>query len=169
MKKLFVMLITCVLVLSVSAPFVSADSSPEGKKTYKVTINMSDGKAESFTFLQKGENVILKSSVKKNDPAKTFIKWEITGDYEVISGSLTNPDLVIKPLSDVSVVQVLADIAENQPDKSDKDDNDDDKESQGDKNDSETSPPTGNNIWLALGGVMLASAALSLIAKRRLN
>lgn len=99
MKKIFAILLAVVLVIFATVP-AFAVKSPGGDKEFDVTINTNQGGTGSFTTEVVGDDnhILLKA-----DPLDgfKFSHWIINGDYVIISGSLTDADLVIMPLGDV--------------------------------------------------------------------
>ncbi len=169
MKKIISILTALALLCSFATLFASAEKSPSGKPTYKVTIDYGiDEDAEpDFDYVQDGETVTLISNTKNDDDDKyIFIRWSITGDYEIISGTLTSPTLVIKPLGDVKILQVVEKYEEVDKDPDKKPDKKPSKKPQGDKNDSETSPPTGDSIVYILSGLFLVSLMATVVFKK---
>lgn len=171
MKKLISILVATILVFSVASTFASAEVSPEGDKTYKVTIDLGVREEEpSFSYVTEGDTITLTANTKSKDEEFKFVRWTIIGEYEIISGSLTSETLVIRPLGDISVVQVLEQYYED--DKLPDDEKDDDKDKkpskkpQGDKNDSETSPPTNDNMLLILSGIFFASLLATAVSRK---
>lgn len=168
MKKIISILTALVLVCSFATSFASAEKSPSGKPTYKVTIDYGiDEDAEpDFDYVQDGETVTLIANTKNDiDDSFIFIRWSITGEYEIVSGSLTSPTLVIKPLSDVKITQVVEKYEETGKDPDKKPDKPN-KKPQGDKNDDETSPPTSDSIVYILSGIFLASLMATVVFKK---
>lgn len=165
MKKIISVITALVLLCSLATFFVSAEKSPSGKPTYKVTIDYDIDIKENpvYDYIQEGDTVTLIANTKDDDDNKyIFLRWSIKGDYEIVSGSLTSPTLVIKPLGDVKITQVVEKYEDTDKDPDKKPD----KKPQGDKNDDETSPPTGNNTLYILGGLLLVSLASTVIFKK---
>lgn len=159
MKKILAVLTALVFVFSM-ATMASAAGSPSGDKTYKVTIttNKKDSAKPSYKSVKNGDTVELTADEDTDEYA--FARWEITGDYEIISGDLESADLVIKPLGDVTVKAVYVDNKEDQ--KEDGPNADD----PGKKNDSPKSPKTGDVWFLYLGGIFAASVVVAGTAKK---
>ncbi len=155
MKKILAVLTALVFVFSM-ATMASAAGSPSGDKTYKVTVttNKKDSAKPSYKSVKNGDTLELTADEDTDEYA--FVRWEITGDYEIVSGDLESGDLVIKPLGDVTVKAVYAD---NKEDGSDADD-------PGEKNDSPKSPKTGDVWFLYLGGIFAASVVVAGTAKK---
>lgn len=72
------------------------------KIEHKVTFK-NDGEDE-ISSVDYGET--LKLSVKNADKFG-FLRWEISGNYEIVSGSLDSAELVIRPLGDIVVNKVF--------------------------------------------------------------
>ena len=140
MKKFLAMLISIVILSTFMVIPTFAEKSPEGDVFHKVVIK--DG--ETIT-VKDGENVqlIAKDNVE-------FIGWEIIGEYEIISGSLTSKNLVIRPLSDLIVEGKYKDVAEE------------DKE----ENESDKAPQTGNGV-LMITVLLTAAAFVTMVATKK--
>lgn len=138
----------------------------------------------NYEIVKKGENLELSAS--ENMPGYTFLKWEIVGPYEVVSGSLNGTDLTIIPLGNVIIKQVFEeaedveedediddeeDFEEPEEDEEEpEEDKDEDKEDgkkppKGDANDSEESPPTG----MAFPVVGLIAAIGAAVVSKKLS
>ena len=150
MKRIISLVLAIVLLFSIGTTAFAA-ISPSGNKYYKVTIIHPSGEKEKFSVKQ-GTPVELSLAVGEE---KDFVKWEISGDYEIISGSLKDGTLVIMPLSDLTIRKVFKD---RKPDKD-----------KGETNDSEESPQTGSNLIFILFGVMAASLIMVKTAKNKLE
>lgn len=161
MKKIISVLTALILLCSLATFFASAEKSPSGKPTYKVTIDYDIDIKENpvYDYIQEGDTVTLIANTKDdNDNKYIFLRWSIKGEYEIISGSLTSPTLVIKPLGDVKILQVV--------EKYEDTDKDPDKKPQGEKNDDETSPPTKDNVVYILSGMLLTSLMATVVLKK---
>ena len=199
------------LIFSFSTFFAIAEISPSGEINYKVTIDYSiDEKEPIFEYVKDGDKYTLTANTESESGDFKFLRWSIEGDYIIVSGSLDSTTLVIKPLGDIKIVQIVELItspdgegeSEQEPEKEpdedkepekkpeeDKESDEDkkpekepdedkkpaedknpdkkpDKKPQGDKNDSETSPPTGNGILNILGGLFLTSLISCLAFKK---
>ncbi|MBQ6153645.1 MAG: LPXTG cell wall anchor domain-containing protein [Ruminococcus sp.] len=80
----------------------------------------------------------------------TFVKWELQCDYEIVEGSLTSKVLVIRPLTDV---HAIAYFKEANPDA-------------GKKDDSSTSPKTGDMSMIFAAMMLLATGAAVFAVKK---
>ena len=109
MKKVVSILTALVLLFSLVVIPASAEKSPAGTSTYKVTVDYDIDIEENlvYNYIQDGDTYTLTANTKDKNNSYMFIRWAITGNYEIISGSLTSPTLVIKPLGDVTITQVV--------------------------------------------------------------
>lgn len=146
MKRIISLLLAFILLFSFST-VAFAEKSPAGDEYYEVTIIYPNGDHESFEVIP-GDTVELELA---NGEDKDFIKWEIKGEYEIISGSLTGDKIVIRPLGDLTIKKIFKD---SRP--------------QGDSNDSEESPQTGD-IFIPLFGILAASSVAAVISRKKSN
>lgn len=165
MKKLVSVALALVMIFALTATFAAKDS-PVGKDFYSISVSYSP--ADGSLGTASGD----KSSVKVSDPDEDgnvtltavtkdkgiFSKWTIEGDYELVSGSLTDPVIVIKPKSDISAVATFEKPGAT-PDSSSS------KQSSG-GSDSKSSPKTGDPLWIVLGLAVLALGAGALAVKK---
>lgn len=140
----------------------------------------------NYEIVKKGEQIEL--SAMEGLSEYSFVKWEIVGPYEIISGSLTGSKLVILPLGNIVVKQIFEEVSVEEDDedididddedfeepeedeKEPEEDNDEDKEDgkkppKGDANDSEESPPTG----MAFPVVGLIAALGAAVVSKKLS
>ena len=146
--------IFAILILTFSAFSFSAfaEVSPQGDKKVKVEItNNIDEDDKTISYEVKGDKVTISVNEDYIKDGYKFIKWKIVGDYEIVSGSLTSKNLVIKPLGNVILTQIF-DIegVEEKPDK----------KPQGESNKSDVSPETADSGILNL---LVGAAALSMV------
>lgn len=99
MKKAIAIILALVVVFAVTVPVFAVDSpSGDVTTTYDVKCygvkGVSDG---TVANVKKGETFTLVADDTKGE----FTGWSITGKYSVVSGSLTEKTVVIKPESDV--------------------------------------------------------------------
>ena len=97
MKKLFTLLMVVMMIVAIAVP-AAAEISPKPEPEYNVDVDVSEGEGEANKTPNDDGTVTLEA---KPSDGSNFIKWELEGEYEIISGSLTSPVLVIKPLTDV--------------------------------------------------------------------
>lgn len=127
-----------------------------------------DGLEETYEIIKKGAKVDLITS--ETLPGYAFIKWEIYGEYELISGSLNDTELVILPLGNVVVKRIFEEVDEEPDEDQDisdgeTDDKEDDKKPpKGETNDSDKSPQTG--MMLPIFG-LLATLGAGIISKTK--
>lgn len=124
-----------------------------------------EGLEENFEIVKKGETIDLSTS--ETLPGYVFVKWEIYGEYEIISGSLNDTDLVIRPLGNIIVKRIFEEVDEKpgKPEEDDKDkDESDKKPPKGEANDSDKSPQTG--MMLPIFG-LLATLGAGIISKAK--
>lgn len=122
-------------------------ATSSSKDEYTVTVNRGSGDKEiQYNVVKNGDTYTLTASTP--DKGYKFARWSITGDYEIVSGSLTSEKLVIKPLGDVTVKEVFEKI------------------SKGGTNNSDKSPKTGDAIPSVLLAVFMTSLAACAVSKK---
>jgi len=125
MKKL-ISVLAIALIAAICLPvFVMAADSPVAPSTYKCEVAPNNPNAGSVNKVDKGENVYEIGGTPAD--GYNFINWTITGDYEIVDGSLTDKTLVIKLKSDVKAIANFNAV-----------------DSEGDKD--PTSPPSGDSV-----------------------
>ena len=100
MKKIIAisLVVIMMLSLSVSALAVDLNGSPDKPGTeHKVETYSTDGGTATHTVNPDGTVTITATT----EDGHTFTKWIIEGDYEIVSGSLTDKVIVIIPKSDI--------------------------------------------------------------------
>ena len=130
MKKFLAILFSVVILATFMAVPAFAEQSPEGEVIHKVELPGGD-----TAEVKDGDTITL----EKSDEG--FEGWEITGEYEIVSGSLTSDKIVILPKGDIVVKEIIKDVVEE-----DKDENESDK-----------APQTGNGALMVT--VMLTAGA----------
>lgn len=148
--KRFLALIA-VLVLATSFSVVSfAASSPSGETKHTVTITSNKGGSNksNYKMVKKDDGTVVLTAVKGES---TFLRWNISGKYKIVSGSLKSGRIVIRPLSDLKVKMEYDIKGSGKP---------------GDGG--STSPQTGSRGITALGLTMIAALAFSAISKKEL-
>lgn len=106
MRKLFAALMALCLVLTFCVcAFATGDDiqSPTDKPVYSVEVVSYETDPPSRTSYTVSAGDTLQISAPAN-AGDDFLGFTIQGDYEIVSGSLAGPELVIRPLSDVIVV-----------------------------------------------------------------
>lgn len=160
MKKVISIALALVMVfaLTVSA---SAKGSPTGKEFFKITVGFSpsDGSyGDAGTDKNKvivdavGDDGTVRLTANEKDYGK-FSHWEIKGDYELIEGTLTDKSIVIRPNSDIDAVAYFK--------------NTDGSTSKVPvSNNNNTSPQTGDPLYIVLGLAALAFGTGALAVKK---
>lgn len=142
MKKFLAVLFSVVILATFMAVPAFAEQSPVGDVVHKVEIKGGD-----TIEVKDGDSVTLKVT----DEEKDFEGWVITGDYDIVSGTLTSTELVIIPKSDLVVEEKYKDA----PVDTDKDENESDK-----------APQTGNTA-LMVTVLLTAGAFVTMIATKK--
>ncbi len=102
MKKIFAILMVVAMMFAIAVP-MSAEISPKPQPDVETEI-VPEGGGE-ITEIDNGDGTITLTV----DPSKgnDFVKWEITGEYELVSGSLTDKTITIRPITDVKAQAIL--------------------------------------------------------------
>lgn len=174
---------TAMAVLLMSSVVVMGAESPTAAKYYTATVN---GQAVTQSSAQKvdggsitvsaasvtaGSSIILTASA---DEGNVFSKWILSGDYEIVSGSLDDETITIIPKGDINVDAKF--LSEDGSASSSSDDvqteSDEDassvEDSVGTANSSSTSPKTGTPIFPAVL-VLLAASGVCLVSINKYN
>ena len=161
MRKLVSIALVLVMVFAMTVS-ASALISPGAKDHFGITVGTSpsDGSLGSASTdkdsVQVTENedgtVTLTAEEKGNGK---FSHWEIEGDYDIVEGSLTSKTIVIRPKSDIHAVAVFEE---------------DGKKATADTtvkpNNSNTSPKTGDPMFIVFGLAVLVLGAGALAVKK---
>lgn len=156
MKKIITCLLMCVL-LTITAFGAFAEISPTAPVKYKVTVSHEgngDAKREPGT-ISYGDKIVFEA-IEDDE----FIGWTITGDYEIIEGTLESKRLVIRGFSDIHGHAVFASIGDATTPAP----------TQG--NTSPSSPKTGTNstVFVFVGIIALAGVSIAAVnAKKKEN
>ena len=162
MKRFASIVLALVMVLALTVS-VAAKGSPTGKDYYSITTSAipsdgslggasSDKNKVDTSIVKTDDGLVILTATEKNGK---FDHWEITGDYEIVEGSLSSLVLKIRPLSDVKAVAVFKDSgSKSTPDTPTK------------PNDSGTSPKTGDPLLLVIGLAVLALGAGAFAVKK---
>lgn len=103
MKKLLIPLLVLTMIFSLSVcAFAESVQSPTAPVVYQVTVNQPDKSNGSVARVDNADGTVT-LTVSPEDVA-TFTKWVLEGDYEIVSGSLTDTTITIKPKADNVVV-----------------------------------------------------------------
>lgn len=166
MKKLISVALALVMIFALTAT-VAAKDSPVAKDYYSISVGYSpaDGSLgtasadkSSVMIIENEDGTVTLTAVTKGDGV--FEQWTIDGEYEIVSGSLTDPVIVIRPKSDINAVAQFKTSGSSTPDSSSS------KPSSSGGSDSKSSPKTGDPIWMVLGLAVLALGAGTLAVKK---
>lgn len=107
MKRLFAIALAVVMILAVTVS-VSAKDSPTGKVYYSITTSteLPDGSLgtassdkDKVDKTADGDDSLVTLTASQTNGF--FTRWIIQGEYDIISGDIESPVLVIRPKSDV--------------------------------------------------------------------
>lgn len=100
MKKIVALIMAVLMLAAVAVPTFAADSK-ENPIVFTVDVSsQNSSKGTVLKVLNADGTVTLTASPITNE----FTKWVITGEYEIVSGSLTDEVITIKPISDIKAV-----------------------------------------------------------------
>ena len=102
MKKIFAILMVVAMIFAIAVP-VCAEISPKPQPGVDTGVVPEDGGNVTDKDNGDGTHTITINPNKGHN----FVKWEITGEYEIVNGKLTDTTITIKPLTDVKVNAVL--------------------------------------------------------------
>ena len=163
MKKLISIALALVMIFALTATVAAeTNPSPTPKDHYIIIVEYdpsdgslgtadSDKKTVEVDAVGEDGEVKLTAVEKANGE---FIDWTIDGKYEIVSGTLTDPVLVIKPLSDIHALAKFTKPGGATPDTPTNPDN------------SKSSPKTGDPLWIVLGLSILALGAGAFAVKK---
>lgn len=160
MKKILAVLFA-VLLISVSSVAALAAPSPTAPVIYNVTVEAQQGgSVHSFVeTVQQGDQVILTATV---DDGYIFTTWNISGEYEIIEGSLSSERIVVRPDSDIHATAGFKAASADVPTSPTEG------PAPGPGNDSPTSPQTGYDGFVFAGlSVLLLSGIVLFAVKTR--
>ena len=155
MKKLVSVVLALVMIFALTATVAAeTNPSPTPKEHYNIVVEYdpsdgslgtADGDKKTVEVDAVGEDGEVKlTAIEKGNGE--FIGWTIDGKYEIISGSLSDPVIIIKPLSDIYALAKFVQPGST-PDSPSKPSNPDEGTS---------SPKTGDPLWIVLGLSILA-------------
>ena len=151
MKKICVIVMSLVMMLIMTTS-AFAVISPSGEtnftvKHYVVSMITGDTSYQWYKVVPEGDT--LKLTVDEKYIGK-FVKWDIKGEYDIVSGELTDEEIVIRPTTDVEVyLYVNAEV-------------------EGPSNGSPESPDTSSNAFGVIA-VMVLALGTAVVAKRELS
>lgn len=163
MKKLLIPLLVLTMIFSISlCAFAESVPSPTAPVVYKVTVVQPDRELGAISRLNNDDGSVTVSVSPEQEA--TFIKWVLEGDPEIVSGSLTDTTITIKPVDqDVVVTAEL---------KTDEETTTEEitvpSDAPGDDNGSETSPETGAPV-AAVAVTLAAALGAAFVAKKQLG
>lgn len=191
-KKLLVA--ATVAVLSLSSVSVMAANSPEAPKYNNITIGSSTvGSTSSSTITVPGGSITTSTGAVEEgkevtftataEAGKVFVKWVITGDYTVVSGSLTTTTITVIPKGDLVVnaefatievptTQEAPTVAPEDPTEAPDEEPESEEPEEGEGNEGENKDPsaTSPQTGIPAAGVLvtlLASGAVAITAKKK--
>ena len=98
MKRIIALLIAALMLVAVAVPTFAADSK-ENPPIYEVKASSHDvNRGTVLEVVNADGTVTLTASSITNE----FTKWVISGEYEIVSGSLTDKVITIRPLSNIN-------------------------------------------------------------------
>lgn len=160
MKKILAVLFA-VLLISVSSVAALAAPSPTAPVIYNVTVEAQQGGSvhSSVETVQQGDQVILTATV---DDGYIFTTWNISGEYEIVEGSLSSERIVVRPDSDIHATAGFKAASADVPTSPTEG------PAPGPGNDSPTSPQTGYDGFVFAGlSVLLLSGIVLFAVKTR--
>ena len=107
MKRIFSIALVLAVMFALAINVCAADS-PQGVDYYKISVGYfpSDGSLgdassdkDKIAITENEDGTVTLTATEKGTGA--FIKWVITGDYDIVTGSLTSKTLTVKPKSDI--------------------------------------------------------------------
>ncbi len=149
MKKIIALVLAMTLVFALAVS-TAALKSPEPDEYFYINVNINgSGNAYAQPYrIEKGSEEPITLTAPEGD----FVRWEISGDYKLVDGKLTDKVIKIIAYSDLTVDAVFADAG---------------KKSDG-GNESSTSPKTGDTVYYVIGMMALAMAA-ALVARKKIK
>ena len=151
MKKICVLLMALVMMFALTTS-AFAVISPSGDKNYTVkhyVVSMitNETSYQWYKVIPEGDAIRL---VVDDKYINQFVKWDIEGEYELISGTFTDKEIVIRPGSDLDVYLYV------------------NAETEGPSNDSPESPDTATPI-AGLIAVMAVAGCAAVVAKKQIS
>lgn len=156
MKKILAVLFA-VLWISASSVVVLAAPSPTAPVIYNVTVEAQQGGSahSSVDTMQQGDQVILTATV---DDGYIFTTWNISGEYEIVEGTLSSERIVVRPGSDIYATAGFKAVSADVPTSPTEG------PAPGPGNDSPTSPQTGYDGFVFAGLSVLLLLGVTLFA-----
>lgn len=159
MKKISAIVLVLAMMFAL-ATTAFAVSSPVGGKEYDIkTYVVSDVDGTSsfqwYKIIPEGDNIRL---IVDDKYINSFIKWVIEGEYEIVEGSLTDKEIVIRPKGDVSAYAHVSEKIEADTDKT-----------PGKTDDGKKSPDTSAAPIASAALVTLIAGATAIVAKKKIS
>ncbi|MGI6248089.1 MAG: hypothetical protein ACOYJX_01600 [Acutalibacteraceae bacterium] len=146
MKKVLAVMLALVFVGAFALTAFAA-LSPVSVGEYKVVVgSYATGKLGPGDYTVNPDGTVTLRKAAESD--YEFEGWKISGKYEVVSGDEKSDVYVIRPLSDLRIIEMY------------------ECDAAGDEDGYEKSPPTGGSM-LALGALALISLPVAYVAKKR--
>ena len=98
MKKFISVLAVVVMLFALALPVAAEISPEEPGPSYDVDADVKEGEGKTSTVDNEDGTVTI---IAEPDEGHKFIKWDLEGEYTLVSGTLTDKVITIKPLSDV--------------------------------------------------------------------
>ena len=149
MKRIISVALVLVVMFTLAIN-VAAAESPRGKDYYKITVghypadgSLGDASSDKdkVEIKENPDGTVTLTAKEKGNG--TFIKWVISGDYDIVTGSLTSKSMTIIPKSDIHA-DAYFEAPGSTPD------------SPSNPNTDKTSPKTGDPMLLVFGIAALA-------------
>ena len=105
MKKVLSVLMAVLMLSALFAVAVSAEDNPSPEPQHYYTIEVTvEGNGTANGDPTTGEEGETSKLVAKPDDGSKFIGWEITGEYEIVEGTLNSEVIVIRAKGTVKAV-----------------------------------------------------------------
>lgn len=159
MKKITALVLAVLLVFALSVSAFALES-PTAPKAWSINVSVKgQGSANSGIASIDPNNPEVVILQAQETTGAAFVRWEITGPYTIVSGSLTTPTIKIMPSGDISAVAIFEG-GETQVDVV--------KPTEQPGNTSGTSPKTGDMLYVVLG-IMALAAVMGAFATRKVR
>ena len=99
MKKFLSVLMVVAMLFVIAIP-VAAEISPGPKPVHKIDAEVVPEGGGEVDKIDNGDGTI--TLIVKPEDGHNFIKWDIDGEYEIVSGTLTDTTITIRPSTDIN-------------------------------------------------------------------
>ena len=152
MKKIIVLALSLIMVFSFATTSLAV-ISPSGEDEFTIRIyyvSDIDGTSayQYYRAIPEGDGYRL---LIDDEYLNYFVKWIIDGEYEIVEGSLTDPEIVIRPKSDITAYAHVNSTIPPAKDKGDK------------------SPDTSASPVAGLVAVMAVAGLVAVVAKKKIS